>query len=180
MICSELNGLRCKIEVAPTSPAAQAARRGAGSTSSPRILRHRLHVLNLNLLSINEWANREDWWTRWVWITALGKSSLAMPAVSFYLGCIAKKRLLWTAKLSTERGRLVRKLGVTTRPETRPPPWVNKSDYLISLMSFEVNEWNQQSILLAVADGGRTGISMALASEPARSLPKQFMAPGMK
>ena len=25
-------------------------------------------------------------------------------------------------------------------PETRPPPWVNKSCYLISLVSFEVNE----------------------------------------
>ena len=25
-------------------------------------------------------------------------------------------------------------------PETRPPPWVNKSSYLISLVSFEVKE----------------------------------------
>ena len=25
-------------------------------------------------------------------------------------------------------------------PETRPPSWVNKSEYLISLMRFEVNE----------------------------------------
>ena len=36
-------------------------------------------------------------------------------------------------------------------------------------MRFEVNELNQQSLLLAVAGGGRTGISMAMASPPAWS-----------
>ena len=36
--------------------------------------------------------------------------------------------------------RLAHYVGVTTSPETRPPPWVNKSCYLISLMRLEVNE----------------------------------------